>query len=58
MLYSRDAIQEWSSTLLWILPIQTSAFKVRVVLRRTILFVIVSIQLLFHSHRLSEHILR
>jgi hypothetical protein len=55
MVYTWNAVQEWSFALLWTLFIQTFAFLVRAaVARRTILFVIVSIQLLFHSHRLSD----
>ena len=55
MVYARDAVQEWSFSLLWTLSIQISAFYVRVAfLRRTNFFVIVSIHFLFHSHRLSD----
>jgi hypothetical protein len=55
MVYTRNMFQEWSFSLLWTPSIRTSAFLVRGgSVMRTILFVIVSIHFLFHSHRLSD----
>lgn len=55
MVYTRNMFQEGSFSLLWTPSIRTSAFLIRgAFVVRTILFVIVSIQFLFHSHRLSD----
>jgi len=55
MVYPRNMFQEWSLSLLWTLSIRTSAFLARFAyILRTILFVIISIHFLFHSHRLSD----